>query len=341
MDGFKVAIVGATSLAGQEIIRVLEQRNFPVSSLHLYSSGRGAGRHLYYNHQPIQVGETGTNSFSNIDIAFFVATDEVSRHFAPRAVDSGALAVDTSTVFRMEPMVPLIIPEINPDDMKNHQGIVACPGCTTIEMVLPLHPLHKVNPIKRIVVATYQSASGLGSEAMDELTLQTKQVMAAEGTMPRLFPHQIGFNILPQVGVFMDSGYTREELSLGEETQKVLHDPDITVSATCVRVPVYIGHCASINVEFSHPVDSDEAEDVLSEAPGVRVIDDPTVNLYPQPWTATGMDEVLVGRIRQDFTHPSGLAMWVAVDNIRKGASLNSVQIAEEITRRGWLKSRG
>jgi aspartate-semialdehyde dehydrogenase len=341
MEGFKVAIVGATSLAGQEIIRVLEQRSFPVSSLHLYSSGRGAGRHLYYNHQPIQVGETGTNSFQDIDISFFVATDEVSRHFVPKAVDSGALAIDTSSVFRMEPMVPLILPEINAEDMKNHQKIIAMPSCTTIEMILPLYPLHKINPLRRIIVSTYQSASGLGSEAMDELTLQTKQVMAAEGTMPRLFPHQIGFNVLPQVGVFMDSGYTREELNMGEETQKLLHDTEIKVTATCVRVPVYIGHCASINVEFSHPIDSGEAADILAEAPGVRVMDDTSVNLYPQPWTATGMDEVLAGRIRQDFTHDNGLAMWVAVDNIRKGAALNSVQIAEEITKRGWLKSRG
>jgi aspartate-semialdehyde dehydrogenase len=240
----------------------------------------------------------------------------------------------------MVPAVPLVVPEVNPEDIKRHKGIIANPNCSTIQMVVALYPLHKVNPIKRIIVDTYQAVSGTGSAAVDELTTQVKQVLDGQATAPHVYPHQIAFNVLPEIDVFLDNAYTKEEWKLVEETRKIMHAGNIAISATCVRVPVFTGHSEAVNVEFSQPMPPDEARRILAQAPGVKVLDDPTVSLHPQPWSAAGTDEVYVGRIRRDSSHPNGLIMWVVADNLRKGAALNTVQIAEEMIKREWLHPR-
>lgn len=336
-SSFKVAIVGATGLVGQEFIKVLEQRHFPMSSVRLYASDRSAGKKLTVNGHEIEVLETSPESFRNIDIALFSAGSEVSRYFSPIAAQTGAVVVDNSAAFRMQPTVPLVVPEINVDDLKWHKGIIANPNCSTIQMVVALYPLHKVNHIKRIVVSTYQSVSGMGLAAMEELTNQSKLVLEGKTPVPHSFPHQIAFNLLPEIDVFLGNGYTKEEWKMVEETRKIMHAPEIAVSATCVRVPVLVGHSEAVNVEFSSPMTPDEARQILSQASGVKVVDDPAVSLYPQPWSVAGSDDVFVGRIRQDASHPNGLVMWVVADNVRKGAALNAVQIAEELVKRGWL----
>jgi aspartate-semialdehyde dehydrogenase len=339
MKAYNVAIVGATGMVGQEFIKVLQQRNFPMSSIHLYASDRSAGKRLYVGHQEIEVKETSPESFQKIDIALFSAGSEISRYFSPIAAKSGTLVVDNSAAFRMEPKVPLVVPEINPEDIKWHEGIIANPNCSTIQMVVALYPLHKVNPIKRIVASTYQSVAGTGAAAMEELTTQAKLVLEGQNVVPHVYPHQIGFNLLPEIDVFLDSGYTKEEWKMVEETHRIMHAPDIAISATCVRVPVFIGHSEAINVEFTDPMSPEEARQILAKAPGVKVLDDPSVSLYPQPWLAAGSDDVYVGRIRADASCSKGLVMWVVSDNLRKGAALNAVQIAEEAARRGWVKS--
>ncbi len=337
MKGYRVAIVGATGLVGQEFIKILEQRNFPMDSIQLLASDRSAGRKLFVSHREIEVKETVSESFKEIDIAFFSAGAEISRHFSPMAVQSGAVVVDNSAAFRMAPAVPLVVPEVNSEDIKWHKGIIANPNCSTIQMVVALYPLHKVNPIKRIIVATYQAVSGTGSAAVAELTAQVKQVLDGQATVPHVYPHQIAFNVLPEIDVFLDNAYTKEEWKLVEETRKIMHADNIAISATCVRVPVFTGHSEAVNVEFSQPMSPDEARRILAQAPGVRILDDPTVSLYPQPWSTAGTDEVFVGRIRRDSSHPNGLIMWVVADNLRKGAALNTIQIAEELIKRGWL----
>ena len=337
---YNVAIVGATGLVGQEFIKVLVQRNFPMKSVRLFASDRSAGKRLIVKQEEIGVEETASESFEGIDIALFSAGAQISRHFSPIAAQSGAVVIDNSAAFRMEPDVPLVVPEVNPEDIEWHKGIIANPNCSTIQIVVVLYPLHKVNPIKRIVVSTYQSVSGTGWAAMEELTLQTKQVLEGQTTIPHVYPHQIAFNLLPEIDVFLDDGYTREEWKMEYETRKIMHANDIAISATCVRVPVYIGHSEAVTVEFSSPMLPDDAERILVEAPGVKILDDPTISLYPQPMAAAGTDEVYVGRIRRDVSHPNGLVMWIVADNIRKGAALNAVQIAEEMIKRDWLKPR-
>jgi len=338
MRGYRVAIVGATGLVGQEFIKVLEQRNFPMDSIQLLASDRSAGRKLFVNHQETEVKETVSESFKEVDIALFSAGAEISRHFSPIAARSGAVVVDNSSAFRMVSTVPLVVPEVNPEDIKRHKGIIANPNCSTIQMVVALYPLHKVNPIKRIIVDTYQAVSGVGGQAaLDELTTQARQVLDGQTTVPHVFPHQIVFNVLPEIDVFLDNAYTKEEWKMVEETRKIMHADTIAISATCVRVPVFTGHSEAVNVEFSRPMSSDEARRILAQAPGVKVLDDPAVSLYPQPWSAAGTDEVFVGRIRQDASHPNGLIMWVVADNLRKGAALNTIQIAEEMIKREWL----
>lgn len=340
MKEYNVAIVGATGLVGQEFIKVLVQRNFPMKSVRLFASDRSAGKRLMVKQEEIEVEETAPELFEGIDIALFSAGAQISRHFSPIAAQAGAVVVDNSAAFRMEPDVPLVVPEVNPEDIEWHKGIIANPNCSTIQMVVALYPLHKVNPIKRIVVSTYQSVSGTGWSAMEELTLQTKQVLEGQTTIPHVYPHQIAFNLLPEIDVFLDDGYTREEWKMEHETRKIMHANDIAISATCVRVPVYIGHSEAVTVEFSSPMLPDDAKRILAEAPGVKILDDPTISLYPQPMAAAGTDEVYVGRIRRDTSHPNGLVMWIVADNIRKGAALNAVQIAEEMIKRDWLKPR-
>ena len=337
MKGYRVAIVGATGLVGQEFIKVLEQRNFPMTSIRLLASDRSAGKKLFVKGQEIEVKETAPDSFEGIDIALFSAGAEVSHYFSPIAAKSGAVVIDNSSAFRMVPKVPLVVPEVNPEDIKWHRGIIANPNCSTIQMVVVLYPLHKVNPIKRIIVDTYQAVSGTGSAAVDELTTQVRQVLNGQNTIPHVYPHQIAFNVLPEIDVFWDNGYTKEEWKLVEETRKIMHADDMAISATCVRVPVFTGHSEAIHVEFSHPMFPEGAERILAQAPGVKILDDPAISLYPQPWSAAGSEEVFVGRIRRDASHPNGLVMWVVADNLRKGAALNAVQIAEEMIEGKWL----
>ncbi len=337
MKEYKVAIVGATGLVGKEFIKVLEQRKFPVASISLLASDRSHGKKLFFAHNEVEVKEANHESFKGIDIAFFSAGADISAHLCPIAAQSGAVVIDNSAAFRLEPDVPLVVPEVNPQDIRGHKGIIANPNCSTTPMVVALYPLHKVNPIKRITVATYQAASGLGAPAADELTLQTKQILAGESVIPHVFPHQIAFNVLPEIDVFLDTGYTKEEHKMMMETRKIMHADEIEISATCVRVPVLNSHCAAIHVEFTRLISPEEARRILADAPGVRVLDDPTISLYPQPWAATGTDEVFVGRIRKDMSHPTGLVLWVVADNVRKGGALNAVQIAEEMITRDWV----
>ncbi|HEX78083.1 MAG TPA: aspartate-semialdehyde dehydrogenase [Dehalococcoidia bacterium] len=338
MRGYHLAIVGATGLVGQEFIKVLEQRRFPMASVQLFASDRSAGKRMFVNHQEIEVKETSAQSFERVDIALFSAGSEVSLHFSPIAAQSGAVVVDNSAAWRMDPDVPLVVPEVNVEDIKGHKGIIANPNCSTIQMVVALNPLHKVNPIKRLTVATYQSVSGTGAAAMEELTNQTKLILEGHNAIPHVYPHQIAFNLLPEIDVFLDNGYTKEEWKLVEETRKIMHAEDMLISATCVRVPVYIGHSEVVQIEFTHPMAPDEAREILARAPGVKVLDDPAISLYPQPWAAAGTDEVFVGRIRRDASHANGLVMWIVADNLRKGAALNAVQIAEEMIQRDWVK---
>jgi len=337
MTGYRVAIVGATGLVGQEFIRVLEQRDFPMTSIELLASDRSAGKKLLVDNREIEVKEATSESFEGIDIALFSAGAEISRYFSPMAAKSGAVVIDNSSAFRMVPTVPLVVPEVNPEDIKWHNGIIANPNCSTIQMVVALYPLHRVNPIKRVIVDTYQAVSGTGSAAVDELTKQAKQVLDGQNTIPHVYPHQIAFNVLPEIDVFLDNGYTREEWKLVEETRKIMHADDIAISATCVRVPVFTGHSEAVHVEFSQSMLPDEAERILAQAPGVKILDDPAISLYPQAWSAVGTNEVFVGRIRRDTSHPNGLTMWVVADNLRKGAALNAVQIAEEMVERAWV----
>ena len=338
MNTYNVAIVGATGMVGQEFIKVLQQRNFPVASLRLYASDRSAGKKLFVGHKEVTVKETNGDSFQHIDIALFSAGAEVSRHFSPIAAKSGALVIDNSSAFRMEPKVPLVVPEVNPEDIKWHEGIIANPNCSTIQAVVAISPLHKVNPVKRIIYSTYQAVSGTGASAMEELTTQAKFVLEGQNVVPHVYPHQIAFNLLPEIDVFLDNGYTKEEWKMVEETRKILHADEIAISATCVRVPVFIGHSEAIHLEFTDPMNPDDARYILAKAPGVKVLDDPNVSLYPQPWLAAGSDNVYVGRIRADSSNSRGLVMWVVADNLRKGAALNAVQIAEEAIRREWVK---
>jgi len=340
MSGYNVAIVGATGLVGQEFIKTLQQRDFPVNSLHLLASDRSAGKILLVNDHEIEVHETNLESFQQIDIALFSAGAEVSRHFSPIAARSGAVVIDNSSAFRMFPEVPLVVPEVNPQDIQLHRGIIANPNCSTIQMVVALHPLHQVSPIKRLVIDTYQAVSGTGSAAVAELQTQSRQVLDGQTTIPHVYPHQIAFNVLPEIDVFLDNGYTKEEWKMIEETKKIMH-ADIAISATCVRVPVFTGHSESIHIELSQMMSPEDAQRILAKAPGVKVLDDSAISLYPQPWAASGTDEVFVGRIRRDASHPNGLVIWVVADNLRKGAALNAIQIAEEMIKRDWVHPGG
>ncbi len=337
MEVFNVAVVGATDIAGQEIVKVLEQRKFPVASIQLLSSQYSPGMKLLFNHQRVEVREAKPEVFRDVDIAFFSAGVDTSRRLAPLAAETGAAVIDDSCAFDMNPAVPLVVPEVNCQDIEWHKGIIASPKCSAVQTVVALHPLHKVNPIKRIVMSTYEAVSSSGGAALKEMTNQARLVLEGRRICPHVYSHQIAFNVLPEIGVFLDNGYTREEQRIAEQVRKIWHTADIAISATCVRVPVWFGHSVAVNVEFSSPITPEEARRILARAAGVRVLDDPTVSFYPQPWAASGSDHVFVGRIRRDVSHPNGLVMWIVADNVRKGAALNAVQIAEEGIGRGWI----
>ncbi len=325
MKSFNVAVVGATGLVGRKMAQVLEERRFPVQSIRFLASERSAGKELVFAGKTETVARLTPQSFAGIDVALFSAGATVSKEFAPHAVKAGTLVIDNSSGFRMDEDVPLVVPEVNPDMISCHHGIIANPNCSTIQMVVALKPLHDRWKIKRIVVATYQSVPGAGKKGLTQLEEETAKRPLTE----KKFPHQIAFNILPQVDVFHDDGYTREEYKMVNETKKIMGDPSIKINATCVRVPVYGGPSESVNVEFERPCDLDEARVALRAAPGIVLQDDPQKGLYPMPINAWERDEVFVGRIRRDDTVSSGLTLWVVADNLRKGAATNAVQIAE------------
>jgi aspartate-semialdehyde dehydrogenase len=326
---YNVAIVGATGLVGRKMMEVLEERSFPVGNLALLASERSAGKELSYNSSIHPVMTLTRSSFKDVEIALFSAGAAVSKEFAPHAVKAGALVIDNSSAFRMDPDVPLVVPEVNRHAIFHHKGIIANPNCSTIQMVVALKPLHDRWTVQRIVVSTYQSVTGAGQKGLSQLT----EEVASQPVHEKKFPHQIAFNVIPQVDVFYDDGYTKEEYKMMHETKKIMEAETIRVTATCVRVPVYGGHSESVNIEFERPFDLQEVREVLRRAPGVILQDEPKASKYPLPIDAWERDEVFVGRIRRDETVPNGLHLWVVSDNLRKGAATNAVQIAEE-----WIR---
>jgi aspartate-semialdehyde dehydrogenase len=337
MREVSIAVVGATGAVGREFLKVLEQRRFPASHIRLLASHRSAGTRLQVNGQELVVEETTPGSFKDIDIAFISVNTRLSGELAPLAVEAGALVIDDSSYFRMRPEVPLVVPEVNGEDVEWHQGIISIPNCSTTPLVMVGHPLHSLNPIQRIIAATYQSVSGAGGGAIVDLQEQSRSLLDKVYPSSGTLPNQIAFNVIPRIDSFLPDGYTREEQKMREETGKIMHNPGVAVSATCVRVPVYISHSAAVHMEFERPMPPEEAKETLYKMPGVKVLDSPEEGLYPMPWDVAGTDDVFVGRVRQDSSHPNGLAMWVVADNLRKGAALNAIQIAEEVLRRDCL----
>jgi len=332
-ESYAVAVVGATGAVGREMIEILEERKFPVGELRLLASERSVGEEVAYRGKELPVDLLADGALGGLDFALFSAGAEVSRRFAPVAVQKGAIVIDNSSAFRMEPKVPLVVPEVNPGALAKHQGLIANPNCSTIQMVVGLKPLHDAAKIRRIVVSTYQSVSGTGKEAMDELLEQTRAILAFQSAEPKVYPHQIAFNCLPHIDDFDASGYSKEELKLVNETRKILGDPSIQITATTVRVPVFRGHSESVNIEMERPLSANEARALLSATPGVIVMDDPKRAVYPLPLEASGQDGVYVGRVREDRSVEHGLNLWIVSDNLRKGAALNAIQIAEALTK--------
>ncbi|HBC88207.1 MAG TPA: aspartate-semialdehyde dehydrogenase [Lentisphaeria bacterium] len=330
--GYNIAIAGATGAVGIDMMLTLEKRNFPVKNLRLLASERSVGKKLKFKGEEIAVQELKHDSFKGIDIALFSAGAARSKEFAKSAVDAGAVMIDNSSAFRMDDGVPLVVPEVNPEDVKTHKGIIANPNCSTIIMVVAVYPLHKAKKLKRLVAATYQAASGAGAKAMTELEEQSKQVLAGNPNLSiAVLPQRIAFNLFPHIDVFLDNGYTKEEMKMTYEGRKIMHHPNLMVSCTCVRVPVMRAHSEALNMEFEKDISPEEARKILSKAPGIQLRDDPANKIYPMPIEASGMYDVLVGRIRQDISRDDkrGLDMFISGDQILKGAALNAVQIAE------------
>jgi len=329
MKEYHVAIVGATGAVGIELLRVLERRNFPVASMRALSSSRSAGKSISFRGKPIGVEELTERSFDKIDIAFFSAGGEVSRKYVPIAQKSGAVVIDNSSVFRMDADVPLVIPEINGDDVKQHRGVIANPNCTTAVALMALYPLHRAFGVRRVFAASYQAVSGSGQRAIDELKEQVAASAQDRQSTAKIFPHPIAFNVLPHVDVFLESGYTKEEMKMQNEGRKIMHLPEFRASVTCVRVPIYRAHSIAISAEFARPVSVEQAHEVLAKAPGLELVDEPQSNRYPMPLAVAGKDNCEVGRVRLDCAFENGLSFWVSGDQLLKGAALNAVQIAE------------
>jgi len=340
---YRVAIVGATGAVGVEFLRCLEQRRFPISTLRVLASARSKGKKMTFGGRDIEVEELTENSFAGVDIAFFSAGGSISKKFGPIAAKAGAVVIDNSSAFRMDPAVPLVIPEINPKAMCVHQGIIANPNCSTIIGIVPLWPIHQVNPIRRLIAATYQAASGAGAAAMEELTESTRAHLENRPYQNTVLPHPYAFNLFSHnTKIDPETGYNEEETKMARETRKIFDDADIRVSATCVRVPVLRAHSEALTIECERPITPKEVTALLTGAPGVKIVDDPEKNYFPMPRDASGQDDVLVGRIRQDTSDPSGksIAMFVAGDQLLKGAALNAVQIAEVLIQQGGVHGR-
>jgi len=324
---YHVALVG-TGAVGSTILEILEERNFPVKSLKLLATSRSAGKKVQFKGREYEIEETTPDAFNGVDMVFF-AGGKASQLFAKEAVARGAVVIDNGSTFRLDPEVPLVVPEVNPEDVKNHKGIIANPNCSTIIMVVALKPLYDAAGIKRVIVSTYQAVSGAGQEAMDELLQQTADLAAGKEVTVKAFPYQIAYNLIPHIDIFMDNGYTKEEMKMVNETRKMFHDDDISISATTVRVPVLRSHSESVTIETERKLTAQEAREILARAPGVVVLDDPQGLKYPMPLIASHRDEVFVGRIREDLAIENGLSMFVVADQLRKGAATNAVQIAE------------
>jgi aspartate-semialdehyde dehydrogenase len=335
MGYYNVAVVGATGAVGQEMIAILKERNFPLRELRLIASERSQGKELEFREKKIKIQKLDENVFNNIHIALFSAGASSSREFAPKAVEAGAVVVDNSSAFRMEPDVPLVIPEINSYAISGYKkrGIIANPNCTTAVTLMALKPLHDIAKIKRVVASSYQAVSGAGARAIEELRLQTLSWVKEEPMKTDVFPHQIAFNLLPHIDSFLENGYTKEEMKLHNETRKILGDNSIQITATTVRVPVFRAHSVSVNIETERKITVQEARKAINNFPGVRIVDEPQNSKYPMPIDAAGKDDCFVGRIREDYTVPAGLSFWVVGDQLRKGAALNAVQIAEVLIR--------
>jgi aspartate-semialdehyde dehydrogenase len=327
--GYHVAIVGATGAVGQELLTILEERKFPVAQLTLLASKRSAGRTLSFAGDEWPVEELTEGSFQGVDFALFSVSSSISKAFAPLAARTGAVVIDDSSAFRMDPSVPLVVTEVNAHALQRHHGIIAHPNCSTIPLVMVLKPLHQYARVKRVIVATYQSVSGAGGSAMDELDRQTRALIAGEPASASVFPHQIAFNCLPQIDAFGELGYTGEEWKMVRETRKIMEDDSIRMSTTTVRVPVYRCHSEAINIETERKLSPEEVRELLATTPGVAVIDDPEKSQYPMAITVAGRDEVFVGRIREDLSHDRAINLWLVSDNLRKGAALNMIQIME------------
>lgn len=343
MKKYNVAILGATGAVGTEFLKLIEERNFPYAELRLLASKRSAGKQIEFMGKTYTVQEATKDSFAGIDIALF-AGGSVSKEFAPYAVESGAVVIDNSSAFRMDPEVPLVVPEVNPQAILKHKGIIANPNCSTIIMVMALKPLYDMAKIKRIVVSTYQAVSGAGKEGIDELTDQVKDFADGKEMVANILPsaslakhYPIAFNLIPQIDVFMDNLYTKEEMKMVNETRKIFDDYDMRITATTVRVPVYRSHSESINVEFENDLNLEEMQKALAAFPGVQVIDNPQEQLYPMPLYTSEKDDVYVGRLRRDESNEKTFNMWVVGDQIRKGAALNTLQIAETMIKNNWL----
>lgn len=341
LKNLTIAVVGATGAVGNEFLRIMEQHHPDLPTLKLLASSRSAGRKLNVAGRELVVEEATDQSFDGVDIVFISASSEVSRRFAPVAVAAGAVVIDDGSAFRMDEGVPLVVPEVNGVDLEWHSGIISIPNCSTTPVVMVAHPLNRVNPIRRIIADTYQSVSGAGGAAMEQLRAESRDLLAGKKIEPVGRADRMGFNVFPHIDSFQDDGYTFEERKMIQETRKIMHLPDMALSSTCVRVPVYVSHSASLHIEFERPMSPQEARELLGAMPGVKVLDDPEKDLYPVPYEAEGTDEVWVGRIRKDVSHPNGLVLWVVSDNLRKGAALNSIQIAEELVSRDCLKQKG
>jgi aspartate-semialdehyde dehydrogenase len=321
--------LGATGAVGAELLELLEQRSFPIADLKLLASPRSAGQQVQFKGESLTVQPVDDRSFDRVDLVLASAGGSVSKAFAPKAVEAGAVVIDNSSAFRMNSEVPLVVPEVNSEAAAQHRGIIANPNCTTILMSVAVYPLHQVQPIQRIVAATYQSASGAGARAMEEVKVQSRAILAGETPQAEIFPYPLAFNLFPHNSALSESGYCEEELKMVNETRKIFGAPDLRITATCVRVPVLRAHSEAINLEFASPFSVNQAREILSQAPGVKLVENWQTNYFPMPIEASGQNDVLVGRIRQDLSNPNGLELWLSGDQIRKGAALNAVQIAE------------
>lgn len=326
---YHVAIVGATGAVGIELLRVMERRDFPVADLRLLASARSAGRSLMFRGHEFPVEVLGPDAFAGVELAFFSAGSERARQFGPVAQQAGAIVIDNSSAFRMEEQVPLIIPEINPEDVARHRGIIANPNCTTAVALMALYPLHRAFGLRRVFAASYQAVSGSGARAIEELRRQVEATVGGREVAAEVYPHPIAFNVLPQVDSFLENGYTREEMKMQFEGRKIMHLPELRASVTCVRVPVYRAHSVALSAEFARPVSLDAARDALAKAPGLDLVDEPNASRYPMPLEAAGKDNCQAGRLRLDCALENGLSLWVSGDQLLKGAALNAVQIAE------------